>query len=216
MIRFAGEAEFNVFSGLEIKSIETQNDDLTPQSIILLCFFVGIMCSNLLLTGMIGGRVFYISHRVAKLAKRPVTRMYKTVIHASIESGIIYPLMLLLFTIFASLGYRYVLTDKEPDARFALAMSICSVAVYESFVPVMVSKLPPEVKCIIEELHVGNRFDFDYRTLGTGSCIQRRRILQSDHFKGARFKGESRVMTDRVFDIRRSNGLAVHAGPVRG
>ncbi|KAK1215838.1 hypothetical protein PQX77_021539 [Marasmius sp. AFHP31] len=63
-------------------------------SIILLSFASGTFCTNLLLTIMIAGRVFFIGHQVAKLIKQPMGAMYKTIIHASVESGLLYPFVM--------------------------------------------------------------------------------------------------------------------------
>ncbi|KAJ8090901.1 hypothetical protein PM082_024824 [Marasmius tenuissimus] len=81
------------FVGLQV---DVRGEKLQPQSIVLLAYSLGSLCSNLLLTSLIVGRVFYISHRVARLSKQPVAQIYRTVIYAVVESGILYPMTLLI------------------------------------------------------------------------------------------------------------------------
>ncbi|KAJ8090961.1 hypothetical protein PM082_024885 [Marasmius tenuissimus] len=105
--------------------------------------------------------------------------------------------MLLVFTIFSSLGYRYRVIYNDPGLRLANTLNMCSAAVYESFVTVMgiASTL------IIVRSALGVAFNDEESFKVT---VSRDRALGR----------ESRAMTDMVFDIRRSDGLAVNAeGP---
>ncbi|KAJ8074663.1 hypothetical protein PM082_022241 [Marasmius tenuissimus] len=65
--------------------------------------FCGILFSNLLLTVLIAGRVLYISRQLSLINSRPITRMYRTIIHASIESGVLYPIAVFAYTV---MGYE--------------------------------------------------------------------------------------------------------------
>ncbi|KAJ8087827.1 hypothetical protein PM082_006679 [Marasmius tenuissimus] len=88
----------NSFIGLMGQSKDGLHLRLLPQAVLLLTFSIGSLISNVLLTTMIAGKVFCISHEVSKYTQKPVGVMYRTVIHASIESGSFYPLALLIYS----------------------------------------------------------------------------------------------------------------------
>ncbi|KAL0564256.1 hypothetical protein V5O48_017796, partial [Marasmius crinis-equi] len=95
------------------------------------------------------GRVLYISHRIAKYTERPVSKLYKTVVSASIESGLIYPITLALFTIvmLASYGIRLSVSrcgtspecvhELEKDIAKLDVLDLCSQILHSCLVPVM-------------------------------------------------------------------------------
>ncbi|KAJ8074204.1 hypothetical protein PM082_012496 [Marasmius tenuissimus] len=66
----------------------------------LISFAFGSFCTNILLTGLIAGRIFYISYTVTRISAQRVSNMYKTIIHACLESGLLYPFNLLLYAAF--------------------------------------------------------------------------------------------------------------------
>ncbi|KAK1227910.1 hypothetical protein PQX77_009071 [Marasmius sp. AFHP31] len=72
---------------------------------LLLCFSCGSLLSNLLLTVLIAGRVLHISQQCPRLNHRPMTRMYRTVIHASVESGVLYPMSLFAYVVLLLVQY---------------------------------------------------------------------------------------------------------------
>uniref|UniRef100_A0A0W0EVL3 Uncharacterized protein n=1 Tax=Moniliophthora roreri TaxID=221103 RepID=A0A0W0EVL3_MONRR len=64
--------------------------------------------TNLLITFLIAARIYVISRRAAKYVGKNVNRMYRTVISIVLESGLIYPLVLIVYassglTVFSSL-----------------------------------------------------------------------------------------------------------------
>ncbi|KAJ8090872.1 hypothetical protein PM082_024794 [Marasmius tenuissimus] len=125
----------------DFASLEFYPDKMAPQSVILLCFSFGTLCSNLLLTILIAGRVFYISHQVAKLTKQPIAEMYRTIISASIESGLLYPAAIAGYAIslfLSALGTpkRTPLFKVNNDVPPGSATLACKV-LYSCLVPIM-------------------------------------------------------------------------------
>ncbi|KAJ8092377.1 hypothetical protein PM082_023832 [Marasmius tenuissimus] len=162
---------------------------LTPQSIILLCFSVGNMCSNALLTSMIAGRVFYISHQVAKDLKQPIQRIYKTAIYASLESGILYPLTLLIFTLLLITEYY------NRDTIAAGSIALGSRGIYSGFVPIM--GIASTLVIVRSALGIAINDAKSYRAT----------VLE----EGA-WNGGARGMIDSIIDIRRREESVIVTG----
>ncbi|KAJ8089567.1 hypothetical protein PM082_014823 [Marasmius tenuissimus] len=136
-IFFSITVNISNLGAIDFYTIRSDNKDLTPSpnSVMLLCFTIGSVCNNLLLTAMIAGRIFYISREVASLRKRPIAGMYKTLIHASVESGLLYPVVLAGYTTSLILSYELVLHDglASPFIRANIACEI----LYSCFIPIM-------------------------------------------------------------------------------
>ncbi|KAK1227911.1 hypothetical protein PQX77_009072 [Marasmius sp. AFHP31] len=100
---------------------QTYAHNMKAVSIYLICFLCGSCVINLLLTVLIAGRVIYISRQVAPSNQRPITRMYRTTIHGSIESGVLYPIALLAYTVVELV--RYGSSSAAPLVGFSLKMT---------------------------------------------------------------------------------------------
>ncbi|KAF9254750.1 hypothetical protein L218DRAFT_1042432 [Marasmius fiardii PR-910] len=69
----------------------------TRVAILLLCFIAGGIVTNVSLTLLIAGRIIYISKGVEGFCTSSAKKKYRTVISATLESGLIYPLILVLY-----------------------------------------------------------------------------------------------------------------------
>ncbi|KAJ8090011.1 hypothetical protein PM082_018590 [Marasmius tenuissimus] len=115
---------------------------LRHQSILLICFWVGSLCCNLMLTLLIAERVFRLGHQIAKYTKRPVGRLYRTITLASLESGFVYPLVLLLYTTLMLLGYDLTRSGSQTSSARELtlqwSLSFTASVLYSLLCPIMV------------------------------------------------------------------------------
>ncbi|KAJ8074202.1 hypothetical protein PM082_012494 [Marasmius tenuissimus] len=107
-------------------------------------FAVGSFCANILLAGLTAGRIFYISHRVERLAAQRVSKLYKTIIYASLESGVPYLFNILLY---ASFLLRMHLKSDEEWSTIELVSNTCLKLSYTSLVMMMVSHLSHFFEC---------------------------------------------------------------------
>ncbi|EEB95309.1 hypothetical protein MPER_05736 [Moniliophthora perniciosa FA553] len=82
-------------------AISAKNNSIILLTIGLLNFgevFVIVnIFTNALVTLLIAGRIFWISHQLRAVLGRNVMNMYRTIIAITLESGIIYPIILSLF-----------------------------------------------------------------------------------------------------------------------
>ncbi|KAJ8090863.1 hypothetical protein PM082_024785 [Marasmius tenuissimus] len=94
-----------------------------------------VTSNNLLLTSLIAGRVLYISRQVSTLNQRPVSKIYRTVIHASVESGVLYPMTLFIYTVLLLVA-RYRL-DTDLDMAVFVGDQLGSAVLHSCLIPIM-------------------------------------------------------------------------------
>ncbi|KAF9260293.1 hypothetical protein L218DRAFT_1053083 [Marasmius fiardii PR-910] len=88
----------------------------TRVAILLLCFIAGGIVTNVSLTLLIAGRIIYISKGVEGFCTSSAKKKYRTVISATLESGLIYPLILVL--------YGSLMIPQTPPRGLAVAVNI--------------------------------------------------------------------------------------------
>ncbi|KAK1218454.1 hypothetical protein PQX77_018867 [Marasmius sp. AFHP31] len=104
-----------------------EGNEPQDRSILILCFSLGSFLSNLLLTGLIVGRVFYIRRQISTNCEQPVIGMYRTIIHASIESGILVPMAQFVYTVLMILDWSIFRNLDHTSPAFASTMLGVSV-----------------------------------------------------------------------------------------
>ncbi|KAJ8090864.1 hypothetical protein PM082_024786 [Marasmius tenuissimus] len=124
------------FINLQTQRVVTADSKLEFHSILLLCFSYGSLCSNVLLTGLIAGRVFYLSRQFSTLSQRPVAKIYRTIIHASIESGVLYPMALFAYTVLLLVMWCDF-RDDDFTSPIMLGIQLSATWLYASLIPIM-------------------------------------------------------------------------------
>ncbi|KAJ8074582.1 hypothetical protein PM082_015485 [Marasmius tenuissimus] len=138
---------------------------------------------------LIAGRVFYISHQVAKDLKQPIQRIYKTAIYASLESGILYPLTLLIFTLLLITEYF------NRDTIAAGSIALGSRGIYSGFVPIM--GIASTLVIVRSALGIAINDEKSYRAT----------VLEEGNWNGG-----ARGMIDSIIDIRRRDESVIVTG----
>ncbi|ESK94374.1 hypothetical protein Moror_8156 [Moniliophthora roreri MCA 2997] len=77
-----------------IIDVEENTEDIR----VIAAFLLMTALTNLLITVMIAGRIYFISHKASKYVDKNVNKMYRTVIAVVLESGLIYPISLIIYT----------------------------------------------------------------------------------------------------------------------
>ncbi|KAJ8079784.1 hypothetical protein PM082_016606 [Marasmius tenuissimus] len=112
---------------------------VSPMSPAFSYFGYAIVGSNFLLTAMIACRIFLIAHRIAKClptrSRRSVFRMYRLVLSATLESGLLYPTALFMFALFGLLATALKRDEGRPpklvlvtNVMFDSLMNIMGIA----------------------------------------------------------------------------------------
>ncbi|KAJ8090865.1 hypothetical protein PM082_024787 [Marasmius tenuissimus] len=163
--------------------------------IYLLCFLCGSLFSNLLLTVLIAGRVLYISRQVSPFNQRPITRMYRTTIHASVESGVLYPIALFAYTVVELV--RYGTPSASPLASFSLKVTTEIIRACLFSTMGIASTLI--IVRIVLGIAINDEKSFRATVLGEGNGGS----------------GDSRGIIESVLDIRRRDESVVGRGEER-
>ncbi|KAG7097995.1 hypothetical protein E1B28_005303 [Marasmius oreades] len=98
---------------------------------IFMLFMVGSIVTNVLLMLLIVGRIIYISQGVQDLTTSSTQKMYQTVISAILESGLLSPVILVLYGSF-TIRLWFPMTDEV-----ALPFLIISETLYSILLPTM-------------------------------------------------------------------------------
>ncbi|KAK1220968.1 hypothetical protein PQX77_016240, partial [Marasmius sp. AFHP31] len=106
-----------------------------PGIVYFAIFAIGALISNLLLTVLIAGRILFIAHRVGKYLpfRTSIPRMYRTILLATLESGLIYPIGLIIYATSVSQRFRgyneeWFTTELIADVAFDSLVTIMGIA----------------------------------------------------------------------------------------
>ncbi|KAJ8089949.1 hypothetical protein PM082_018527 [Marasmius tenuissimus] len=90
----------NIYGCIQTASKTIAALDPTQNKSPLVYFSICALVSNVMLTSLIAGRIFYIGYQVGKYLpfRATVPTLYKTVFSATLESGLIYPVALIIYT----------------------------------------------------------------------------------------------------------------------
>ncbi|KAJ8074190.1 hypothetical protein PM082_012482 [Marasmius tenuissimus] len=108
---------------------------LDDHDVFILYFIFGSCCANILLTGLIAGRILHISHQFARLSTQQIPDLYKTFVHASLESGMLYPVDLILYASFLLRMQLKLSWEYSPDT--GIVWGALSRLFYTMLVPIM-------------------------------------------------------------------------------
>uniref|UniRef100_A0A0W0G7D5 Uncharacterized protein n=1 Tax=Moniliophthora roreri TaxID=221103 RepID=A0A0W0G7D5_MONRR len=86
----------NVHSGTTSSNTLAIISNASPPKMFIV-FLYGTLVSNVILTAMIAGRIYYVIRPTFALLGPSVRRTYKTAIAISLESGVLYPIALLIY-----------------------------------------------------------------------------------------------------------------------
>ncbi|KAJ8090871.1 hypothetical protein PM082_024793 [Marasmius tenuissimus] len=112
-------------------------DKLQIQSILLLCFLYGSLLGSLFLTALIAGGILNISRKIkSNVFKGPITRMYRTIIHASLESGVLYLMALFAYTVLLLVTW-YHYRQALPSSSVLVGLKLGVTVLYSSLIPIM-------------------------------------------------------------------------------
>ncbi|KAJ8074179.1 hypothetical protein PM082_012471 [Marasmius tenuissimus] len=129
-----GRPDFNY--DLEALTQHGESRASHDHNMFLLYYTSGSCCANILLTSIIGGRIFYLSHQAARLSTQCMSELYKTIIHAFLDSGLLYPVNLVLYTSF--LLKVQLKPRKEHLVDVNIAWDTCLKLSYTMLVTIMV------------------------------------------------------------------------------
>ncbi|KAF9255962.1 hypothetical protein L218DRAFT_1029296 [Marasmius fiardii PR-910] len=134
-------------------SFEDSNsgEKLTTDSILLVTFAIGSAAFNVLLTLLIeplidllvtatkAGRIFWISRKVARFTNASNRNMYRVIISATLESGLLYPIVLVLYVTFMLLNTTpgRKVTGMEPGAIHVWRVNLGAEVLYSMLIPIM-------------------------------------------------------------------------------
>ncbi|KAK1222161.1 hypothetical protein PQX77_015007 [Marasmius sp. AFHP31] len=92
------------------------------------------LVSNLLLTMLIAGRIFYVAYQAGKYlpVRTSVPTMYRTIISATLESGLIYPIALMIYAACA-LKFKQIVDDY----RYDFTSNLIADVLFDSLVTIM-------------------------------------------------------------------------------
>ncbi|KAJ8074222.1 hypothetical protein PM082_012525 [Marasmius tenuissimus] len=151
-------------------------------------FSIVSFCSHVLLTSLIAGRIFYISRQVTKYGALRVSRMYKTIIAACLESGLIYPVDLLIYTA-SSLALSAELRGANGEV-IPTASTIFPEVSYSLMIPVMGIASTLIIVRTALGIAINNQESFKTNVLGEMGAGEN--------------TGDPPGLVDSVIDIRRS------------
>ncbi|KAJ8091961.1 hypothetical protein PM082_024196 [Marasmius tenuissimus] len=91
---------FNAY-GLIITIMGTQCKNPSNRNVLLAVFALGALVGNVLFTLLIATRIFMIAYQVMKYvpSRASIPMMYRTIISATLESGLVYAIGLIIYTI---------------------------------------------------------------------------------------------------------------------
>ncbi|KAJ8089905.1 hypothetical protein PM082_018483 [Marasmius tenuissimus] len=99
------------------------------------------LASNLLLTLLIAGRIIYIAYCVGKCLppQSVVPTMHKTVLSATLESGLMYPVALVIYIVCMRWTQRHDLSKADRDANVGgfWVYNLIAFTVWDSLITVM-------------------------------------------------------------------------------
>ncbi|KAJ8076042.1 hypothetical protein PM082_022024 [Marasmius tenuissimus] len=105
-----------------------------PQSLTFTFAIFGVcaVTSNLLLTALLAGRICFIVNRVTRYLPPSSRKMYKTIISATLESGLLYPMVMLIYALFDIFWWR----QPSSAVDWSLLAGI-SIIIFNSLINVM-------------------------------------------------------------------------------
>ncbi|KAJ8089909.1 hypothetical protein PM082_018487 [Marasmius tenuissimus] len=105
----------------------------------LVYFSICALVSNIILTSLIAGRTFYIGYQVGKHLpfRATVPMLYRTVLSATLESGLIYPIALIIFSACALTNVWAHTKSAHPYSSGQWTWSLVAATMWDSLTTIM-------------------------------------------------------------------------------
>ncbi|KAJ8089910.1 hypothetical protein PM082_018488 [Marasmius tenuissimus] len=133
-------AAADVYGGVRTYSwSSTINNVPADRKVPLVHFSVCALVSNLILTSLIAGRIFYIAYQVGKHlpVRATVPTLYRTVLSATLESGLIYPVALIIRSACVLANIRAAKGVTYYSSPGVLTRDLVAATVWDSLITIM-------------------------------------------------------------------------------
>ncbi|KAG7085335.1 hypothetical protein E1B28_002901 [Marasmius oreades] len=111
--------------------VVVSHTQITMEGIFFISFVMGGILTNVSLTLLIAGRIIYISHGIKNFSTSSAQKMYQTIISATLESGLLYPFILVLY------GSVTISHHLSKDAQTERQLFVAAGVLYSVLLPVM-------------------------------------------------------------------------------